>query len=139
MKQGDHEHTSFHRYASDKGMDVQMHPLHLLYLTSDTAEALRHFEVGYTAGKAAMAGADTTNIVYLAKGSLTTSDDPAAQMYDLVTKRKCDLIACNKATVTLDHEEYTKVWKQANILQRLLTDIRFRDEVQHFLDLLDED
>ena len=51
MKQGDHEHLEFEKFAESKKLDRIMHPLHLLYLDNKTGEALMAFKAGYEAGK----------------------------------------------------------------------------------------
>lgn len=51
MRQGDHEHLSFEKFAEASGLDREMHPLHLLYLNSDTQKALDAFKAGYDASK----------------------------------------------------------------------------------------
>lgn len=51
MQQNDHEHRSFEEFAKEKGLDNEMHPLHLLYLNSKTSTALEAFKAGYAAAK----------------------------------------------------------------------------------------
>jgi hypothetical protein len=51
MRQGDHEHLAFEKFAEANGLDREMHPLHLLYLNSDTGKALDIFKEGYSASK----------------------------------------------------------------------------------------
>lgn len=51
MREGDHEHVSFEKFAKANGLDREMHPLHLLYLNSDTQKALASFKAAYEASK----------------------------------------------------------------------------------------
>tara|TARA_R110000822_G_scaffold95314_3_gene218020 strand:- start:5928 stop:6251 length:324 start_codon:yes stop_codon:yes gene_type:complete len=51
MKQGDHEHVEFEKFAESKKLDRNMHPLHLLYLDNKASDALSAFQAGYEAGK----------------------------------------------------------------------------------------
>ena len=51
MKEEDHEHNAFIRFAVENGLDLNMHPLHLLYLNTNTCEFLKAFQAGYEAGK----------------------------------------------------------------------------------------
>lgn len=49
MKELDTEHLAFEEFATKQGLDRTMHPLHLLYLDSDTHSALKTFQAGYQA------------------------------------------------------------------------------------------
>ncbi len=51
MTEGDNEHKAFQKAGSEMGLDMEMHPLHLLYLNPQTASYLVIFKAGYTAGK----------------------------------------------------------------------------------------
>ena len=51
MKEGDHEHLSFEEFAVAKRLSNEQHPLHLLYLSKDTKNALTAFSAGYKAAK----------------------------------------------------------------------------------------
>ena len=51
MRTGDHEHREFEKYATEKELNREQHPLHLLYLNDATANALDAFKAGYAAAK----------------------------------------------------------------------------------------
>lgn len=51
MTLNDNEHKAFEKLGKEKGWDMEMHPLHLLYLNSHTYEMLQIFKRGYSAGK----------------------------------------------------------------------------------------
>ena len=51
MKEGSHEHELFKEFAKADGLNMDMHPLHLLYLNSKTSDALKAFQAGYKAAK----------------------------------------------------------------------------------------
>lgn len=49
MTLGDEEHKGFEKFGSEFGLDMEMHPLHLLYLNPQTANYLEVFKAGYAA------------------------------------------------------------------------------------------
>lgn len=51
MNQGDHEHCSFHKFGTEQNLNMEMHPMFLLYPDSETANALKAFKAGYSAGQ----------------------------------------------------------------------------------------
>jgi hypothetical protein len=55
MVENDHEHKAFETYCKSQGLntdlDLERHPLHLLYLDEKTREALAIFQAGYFAGR----------------------------------------------------------------------------------------
>ena len=50
MKQDDAEHKAFEAYGKGNSLDMEMHPLHLLYLAPETHQHLQTFKAGYKAG-----------------------------------------------------------------------------------------
>ena len=50
MKEGDHEHQAFINFAVDNGLDLKVHPFHLLYFNTNTHEFLQAFQAGYQSG-----------------------------------------------------------------------------------------
>ena len=49
MTLGDEEHKAFEKLGSQMGLDMEMHPLHLIYLNPQTANYLLAFKAGYAA------------------------------------------------------------------------------------------
>ena len=49
MKQNDEEHMAFEKMGIEMGLDLEMHPLHLLYLNPKTHNYLQIFKAGYAA------------------------------------------------------------------------------------------
>lgn len=48
MKEYDKEHIAFINFAEENGLDLAMHPLHLLYLNKKTQEFSKAFKAGYS-------------------------------------------------------------------------------------------
>jgi len=51
MTENDNEHKAFEKMGEEMGLDLHMHPLHLLYLNTQTANYLEIFKAGYSAGR----------------------------------------------------------------------------------------
>lgn len=51
MQPNDKEHKGFEKFGAKMGLDLEMHPLHLLYLNPQTANYLEAFKAGYSTGK----------------------------------------------------------------------------------------
>lgn len=50
MTQNDAEHRAFEKLGKQKGWDMRMHPLHLIYLDDHTDSMLEIFKAGFSAG-----------------------------------------------------------------------------------------
>ena len=86
MRENDHEYRSFEQYCINHNMDRTQHPLHLLYLNHQTAQALYVFRGGYAAGRKCP---DSINVL-----PADVADQPTvvAAMRDLLTTLNCNSI-----------------------------------------------
>jgi hypothetical protein len=57
MKEGDEEHKAFEKLGKKMGLDMEMHPLHLMYVSEITHKYLGIFKEGYAAGKSELLAA----------------------------------------------------------------------------------
>jgi len=57
MKEHDEEHLAFEKMGIEMGLDLEMHPLHLLYLNPKTHNYLQIFKAGYAANQSQLSEA----------------------------------------------------------------------------------
>lgn len=74
MRQGDTEHKAFEVYGKNSSLDLEMHPLHLLYLAPETHQQLQTFKAGYAARKSL-----STEVADFLRGEMERSIERGAE------------------------------------------------------------
>jgi hypothetical protein len=106
MTENDQEHKAFEALGKDMGLDMSMHPLHLLYLNPLTDKYLDIFKAGYAA-----------NVEIEAERPWLMFEDVTPSEHG-VTLEVCDVIGGNVITATYCCDEFEH-WLLVGIVQHI--------------------